>query len=188
VPRLFASPFPLHFYRVHESTICICLVVGAEEAFSEYQVIGQDEAEYDFRDFRWAKLEQLRRSGKPPNTVAAAGDETLLEFTTDQETLLASAADSPRLDAINASLPLSIAGPSTLPSSFPLGAVPNQPTATFVDDQTQNGADAWWDLLDTGNSGQQESFPLDWSWLLDESGQSVVQSGDPSAFWEQLNL
>jgi hypothetical protein len=172
---LFASPFPLHFYRVHESTICICLVVGAEEAFSEYQVIGQDEAE-------------LRRSGKPPNTVAAAGDETLLEFTTDQETLLASAADSPRLDAINASLPLSIAGPSTLPSSFPLGAVPNQPTATFVDDQTQNGADAWWDLLDTGNSGQQESFPLDWSWLLDESGQSVVQSGDPSAFWEQLNL
>lgn len=47
----------------------------------EYQVVGQDEAEFDFRDFRWAKLERQEKARQPP--AGLAGDATLLESQMD---------------------------------------------------------------------------------------------------------
>lgn len=48
------------------------------ETFStEYQPVGQDEAEYDFRDFRFAKLERARRYSQPHQALSS---EALLEF------------------------------------------------------------------------------------------------------------
>ncbi|KAH8880769.1 hypothetical protein GQ53DRAFT_703263, partial [Thozetella sp. PMI_491] len=57
----------------------------------------QDAAEYDFVDFRWAKLERIRQGGRssPPLTR----DEALLEFQGDTEEALDSTTSSPRLDA-----------------------------------------------------------------------------------------
>ena len=43
-----------------------------------FEPIGQDIAEYDFRDFRNAKIERFRRLGRPFNFTT--GDESLLQF------------------------------------------------------------------------------------------------------------
>ncbi|KAH8810671.1 hypothetical protein F5884DRAFT_780061 [Xylogone sp. PMI_703] len=93
----------LHIEAVHRLLRCDCTHLLDEMDFiafrSEYRLVGQDAAEYDFRDFRWAKLERLRRGARL--STNAAHDEALLEYKVGGETASPSAAPSPRLDAMD---------------------------------------------------------------------------------------
>lgn len=149
---------------------------------SEYRLVGQDAAEYDFRDFRWAKLERLRRGAR--SAVNMARDEALLEYKVGGETAAPSAVSSPRLDAMDVSN--AIARPSATQS------LPSAPSSALdlPEAQSINGiglaqtAQAWEELAEPENVNQE--FPLDWSWLLGESGHLGSQTGDPMTFWSQL--
>ncbi|RSH76711.1 uncharacterized protein EHS24_005287 [Apiotrichum porosum] len=109
----------LHVEAVHRLLRCDYLPLLDSfdlEAFgSEYQP-GQDEAEFDFRDFRFAKIERLRSVSRPTWQFR---DEPLLEYHPDPESGANSAVVSPRLDAshVNSS---NANVPSTLDLS-PLG-------------------------------------------------------------------
>jgi hypothetical protein len=157
---------------------------------SEYQFVGQDPTEYDFRDFRMAKLERLRRSG---GSIATANrDETLLEFRPADETAAPSSAPSPHLDAMDVSRVL------TQPAM--IGSTPSMPTAEesatpgmgFTDPRGfqdmviphSSAVHALWGLMEPEASEQ--VFPLDWSLLLGESELPGYQTGNPNMFWDQL--
>ncbi|KAJ8124794.1 hypothetical protein O1611_g8847 [Lasiodiplodia mahajangana] len=153
---------------------------------SEHQQLGEDAAEYDFRDFRWAKLERRRRSLKPPNT-RLAGDESLLELKSDGDTGAPSAIPSPRLDAMDVNVAL--APPSntqTQPSTTPTQPCPPLQSLSFVEteiDLTQISR-SWLQPNDLQNSN--DVFSLDWaSWLLERGGHSEYASGD---FPESIDL
>ncbi|KIW06670.1 uncharacterized protein PV09_02376 [Verruconis gallopava] len=176
----------LHVEAVHRLLRCGCssiLTKGDMDAFrSEYRLVGQEPAEYDFRDFRWAKLERLRRGAK--SIVNIARDESLLEFKMDAETAAPSAISSPRLDALDVSLQQSIS--SDQPTDSSIGSDPlsihDQPNfvMTNILQSTQS-----LEAFDAFNNSAQD-FPLDWAWLLGESAHPGQQSGDPTAFWNQL--
>lgn len=148
---------------------------------SEYRLIGQDAAEYDFRDFRWAKLERLRRGAK--STTSGSRDEALLEYTAGGDAAEPSMPSSPRLDAIdinNASLwPSNALSFHTMPSHS-LDMIAEQNV-----DGSGDPAEKYWDHHGSHND---QAFPLDWPWpwLFEESGTSVYQTGDPATFWSQL--
>lgn len=76
----------MHIEAIHRLLRCDWLPLlepyDLETFSTEYQPVGQDEAEYDFRDFRFAKLERARRYSQPHQ---ALGSEALLEFRDDRE-------------------------------------------------------------------------------------------------------
>lgn len=142
-----------------------------------------------------------------------ARDEALLEYRVGGETEPSSAVSSPRLDAMDIGGPGAAA--ATLPSSSSVppgglgaalrGGVPGEAAAAAtavvpgqgagVDDGTaaaaglMHMAQPWWGLDDqtgNGDGAAQPVFPMDWSWLLGESGQAGYQTGDPTTFWSQL--
>lgn len=71
----------MHIEAVHRLLRCDWLPLlepyDLETFSTEYQPVGQDEAEYDFRDFRFAKLERARRYSQPNQALSS---EALLEF------------------------------------------------------------------------------------------------------------
>lgn len=149
---------------------------------SEYRLVGQDVAEYDFRDFRWAKLERLRRGAR--SSTNAARDEALLEYKVRGETATPSAPPSPRLDAMD------VRNTLARPSAAPLQ--PPEPSNNLEFPELQRPDEnifthtlqPWWGLSEPENANQ--VFTHDWSWLLDESGHPGYQNGDPTQFWSQL--
>ncbi|KAK5163898.1 uncharacterized protein LTR77_010292 [Saxophila tyrrhenica] len=176
----------LHVEAVHRLLRCDCTDLLSQtdlDAFlSEYQLVGQDAAEYDFRDFRWAKIERLRRGASSSANVAQ--DETLLQFKVGCETAAPSARTSPRLDAndVNNAQPRSTMAQSV--PSVPLESL-NLPEATDIDDPSLAGTmQSSSGLSETEQP--YETFPLDWSWFLGGSGPSTYQTGDPTTFWSQL--
>lgn len=56
---------------------------------SEYRILGQETAELDFREFRWAKMERLRRGAK--YSANTNRDEDLLEYNVGRDTAAPSA-------------------------------------------------------------------------------------------------
>ncbi|KAK7222803.1 hypothetical protein V2G26_010806 [Clonostachys chloroleuca] len=62
---------------------------------SEYRILCQETAELDFREFRWAKIERLRRGAK--YSANTNRDEDLLEYNVGGDTATPSAAPSPKL-------------------------------------------------------------------------------------------
>ncbi|KAJ5818358.1 hypothetical protein N7474_003949 [Penicillium riverlandense] len=150
--------------------------------YSEYRLVGQDAAEFDFRDFRGAKLERLRRGAKL--TTSGSRDEALLEYTEGGDAAEPSMPSSPRLDAID------VDNTSLWPSNAPsLHTIPSH-ALNMVAEQNVDGngdpAEKYWEVHQ-GRQVEQE-FPLDcpWPWLFEESGTSVYQTGDPVTFWSQL--
>ncbi|OAA76214.1 Transcription factor [Akanthomyces lecanii RCEF 1005] len=164
----------LHIEAVHRLLRCDCAQLLTQtdlDAFlTKYQPVGQDAAEYDFRDFRWAKLERLRRGAASSKNVAL--DESLLQYEPGGETAVSSTAPSPRLEALDVSHALD----STLPvqSQLPVSASTAQVDETLP---------CWWLTEDEVAS---QPFPFDWPWLLSESGHPQQQTGDPTTFWNQL--
>lgn len=144
--------------------------------------MGQDAAEYDFRDFRWAKLERLRRGARP--AVNMARDEALLEYNVGEETAAPSEVSSPRLDAIdvnNAWRQPSATTPSV--SSVPSNTIEMSESQSIGGvDMAQN--EQPWGF--TQSEDRNQIFPMDWSWLLGESSHPGFQTGDPTVFWNQL--
>ncbi|CAK7199021.1 hypothetical protein SEUCBS139899_001689 [Sporothrix eucalyptigena] len=223
----------LHVEAVHRLLRCECrnpLTRADYDAFySEYRLVGQagqEAAEYDFRDFRQAKLERFRRGAG--SSAQMARDESLLEYKIDAETAASSTVPSPRLDAADVRevfsagasntshdheypyttavdvSPPSAAGinmglaSSPHPSlNHPLGPPPPPLLAPPIADNSalEDGfgstiissqmVQPWWCLTDSLNPPQ--PFVLDWSWLIDETGEPGSQTGDPAAFWNQLN-
>lgn len=149
---------------------------------SEYRLVGQEDAEYDFRDFRWAKLERLRRGAR--SSVSMARDEALLEYKVGAETAAPTAISSPRLDAMDVRR-----GPDrpsetlSIPAAEYESLESHSRPAVVMDEMAQDpqlfGGP---DVFDNLN----QDFPLDWTWLLGESGPPGRQSGDPAIFWNQL--
>ncbi|KAF5009432.1 hypothetical protein FDECE_4364 [Fusarium decemcellulare] len=176
----------LYVEAVHRLLRCDCmhLLTSADLAAfrSEHQLVGQDAAEYDFRDFRWAKVERLRRGAS--STANMARDEALLEYKEGEETTVPSAMPSPRLDAMDVSH--SLGRPS---ASDPIPADPS-PSMDLPDAPNINGdgfeemAQSRWGFLDTDSANQ--AFPMDWSWLLGgESTYPTYQTGDQT-FWNHM--
>ena len=151
-------------------------------SYSEYRPAGQDAAEYDFRDFRSAKLERLRRDAR--SSTNAAHDEALLEYMVGGETATPSAATSPRLDAMYVHNALTRPSATQPLPSIPSNAV-DLPEVQGIDgDGLTQTSQPWWGLTEPEKAD--EVFSLDWSWLLDESGHPGYQTGDPTTFWSQL--
>ncbi|OAA61973.1 Zn(2)-C6 fungal-type DNA-binding domain protein [Niveomyces insectorum RCEF 264] len=206
----------MHIEAVHRLLRCDCahLLTPADfVAFhSEYAFVGQEAAEYDFRDFRWAKIERLRRGVRPaPGAhIGKASDGLLLEYAVDDEAE-ASAPASPRLDAldvtreINAAAALSAASlsPPSPSASVAPAAVAGIPSDLTLLDAGAPGvagppqgtsppptplappapAQPWWVATPTNADYE---FSVDWSWFLNETGYPGHQTGDPSTFWNQL--
>ncbi|EED16097.1 hypothetical protein TSTA_012060 [Talaromyces stipitatus ATCC 10500] len=144
----------------------------------------QDPAEYDFRDFRWAKLERLRRctttstNTRPSSIKTSFSDESLLEYMTDSDTVLPSL---PPLDASD----VYKTHPQAASVSYPvsLGSIPTSsakghalPIGQGSDDYNLNQPPIppWYGSAAEAGDGL---YSLDWSWFLDELGLEY-QSGD----------
>ncbi|KAJ5692592.1 hypothetical protein N7462_002015 [Penicillium macrosclerotiorum] len=173
----------LHIEAVHRLLRCDFTHVMNQTDFnafhSEYRLVGQDPAEYDFRDFRWAKLERIRRGAR---TVAnnEGRNEALLEYQVDGEVTDQLVAPSPRLDAMDVNSAVNISCSSVSQSSHGLGLS----LSTGASGSSNNTAMSAWHSPGPESQGQEFSF--DWLWLLEESGQSIYQTGDPVTFWSQL--
>ncbi|KAJ9635681.1 hypothetical protein H2204_005641 [Knufia peltigerae] len=164
----------LRIEAVHRILKCECghLLGEADLAAlrSEYQLAGSDAAEYDFRDFRWAKVERIRRGAW--SSTYAARDEGLLVFKSGRDTTVPSAAPSPRLDAIE--VRKSLTQPSALNSDQSMASSSLQaPEGLSKDPQSMPQlARPWWGLSEPENVDQM--FSLDWTSFLDESGYPEV--------------
>ncbi|KAF4969968.1 hypothetical protein FZEAL_10134 [Fusarium zealandicum] len=132
------------------------------EAFSLYQPVGQDAAEYDFRDFRWAKVERLQRGASSVSNMAH--DESLLEYKEDVDTSIHSATSSPKLDAIHTrgSFGQPAAEVSTVVEPLNLRGTPDNRTAL------EQFTMPWHGFTETESESQ--GIPLDWLWLLGNEG------------------
>ncbi|KAL1862597.1 hypothetical protein VTK73DRAFT_6733, partial [Phialemonium thermophilum] len=201
----------LHVEAVLRLLRCECsdmLVKEDMDAFySEYRLVGQDAAEYDFRDFRWAKLERLKRSVRPTDDMVR--DESLLECRGDDSAAM-STAPSPRLDAADVRSPFGPSGglpmlsPARLSLQQPSDATPSPSASTGA----TTGVSGLSDRSAAGNSGlggfhtlglsphAGQSWPelseptnwdyscaLDWSWLLDGSETSSYLLNNANAPW-----
>ncbi|KAH8891221.1 hypothetical protein GQ53DRAFT_823853 [Thozetella sp. PMI_491] len=145
---------------------------------SEYRLVGQDAAEYDFRDFRWAKLERIRRGAR--SSAHMSRDEALLEYKIGGETAAPSAVPSPRLDAIDVTNATASSAtqmqPPISPTPLALQDARNIHEANF-----EQASQLWWGLSESEPSDG--DFSLGWSsWLLGESGYPWYQAGGPTTF------
>lgn len=111
--------------------------------------------------------------------MAATGgsDEVLLEYRVDGDTATHTVVPSPRLDAIDVNSALGWSppvqsAPATVPHTMSLAEGPRLDTNGMESTRSEYG------LMDEPS--------LDWPWLLEESGPSVYQTGDPETFWSQL--
>ncbi|VUC23440.1 unnamed protein product [Clonostachys rosea] len=149
---------------------------------NEYQILGQETAEFDFREFRWAKIERLRRGAK--YSAHAGRDEDLLEYNVGAGTAAPSIAPSPRLDAID--VDKSLKQPSTAHSPA-VGQLSLEtldmavPQVMSVDGMSQ--ADPKWTGPADMNGENGQAFSLDWAWLLGELEPQWDQGRDPTLFW-----
>ncbi|CAK7213518.1 hypothetical protein SBRCBS47491_001827 [Sporothrix bragantina] len=161
----------LHIEAVHRLLRCDCIHLLSKEDFdafySEYRLVGQETAEYDFRDFRWAKLERLKRGVRPAdgNDLTMANDESLLEYNVD-----------------NCGNDNSNAAASVPPEGITNTATNTEMPVTPAPQLTQ----PWWGMVDQSQAVN-DGLSVDLSWLMDESGYTEYQTGDPTIFWNQLH-
>jgi hypothetical protein len=148
---------------------------------SEYRMVGQDPAEYDFRDFRSAKLERVRRGAGL--STHAAHDEALLEYRTSREASPPSSASSPRLDALDIRNALAH-HPTQAPPFATSDAINVPETTPLAGEEMQLVEQPFWGFAQSGNPD--EAFSLDCSWLLDESELPWQQPGDLTRSFSQL--
>ncbi|KAI5460118.1 hypothetical protein BGZ63DRAFT_455647 [Mariannaea sp. PMI_226] len=193
----------LHVEAIHRLLRCECsqfLIQTDLTAFHrEYEVVGTDPAEYDFRDFRRATVERVRRGAS--SSVNVIRDQALLEYSVGSEMVIPPVVPSPRLDAmdVNESLSTPSASKIVTPTisqgqTRTHGSGQEQPRAQAFDaphihDPNDTGlphsTQPWYgpDGYDNANS----FLPLDWSWLLGELGANLGQDiGDTVPFMSQL--
>lgn len=140
-------------------------MVPANLCPSEYRLLDKDAAEYDFRDFRWARLERVRRGAKAPGN--GTGDELLFEF--DAGDSLAPSTAQPALDAMDVDGALQGRATTKEATSDQMSLEPGG--------QMEGG---------TSDSASDLEMPWDWSWILGEFGLPRDQTGEPQQFWDYV--
>ncbi|KAL4922077.1 hypothetical protein BDW62DRAFT_217909, partial [Aspergillus aurantiobrunneus] len=81
----------LYLEAIHRLIRCDCRHLLEQSDLtvihSKHPLVGQDDAEFDFRDFRGAKLERLNKRARPPadDTITTTGDEVLLDDSISRE-------------------------------------------------------------------------------------------------------
>ncbi|KAM0812788.1 putative Transcription factor domain-containing protein [Seiridium cardinale] len=133
----------------------------------DYRLVGQEGAEYDFRDFRWAKLERVSRDAITSATMP--GDEVLLESQTGVVAGCHLEIPTPRFDARE--IPGSGAPPPMLHShdSNDLDTLYGQRTSISNEFRVESEFQPLLEQVISENVAQE--FSLDWStWLFDGSG------------------
>ncbi|CAG9990677.1 unnamed protein product [Clonostachys byssicola] len=151
----------------------------------EYRILGQETAELDFREFRWAKIERLRRGAK--YSANTNRDEDLLEYNVGGDTAAPSAAPSPRLDAIDVSSSMRRSSAALLPAFSGLPSTSHEVSEPHpMDASAVAQADPKWTIPSNMMTDNGQAFPLDWAWLLEEPGHQWDETGDPTIFWNQL--
>ena len=141
--------------------------------------MAQDTAEYDFRDFRWAKLERIRRGAR--TSTNPANNEALLEYRVGHQTAGPSAAPSratsPRLDALDVTRELQTTSPSQSSALEPGLSVPLHSQPVAIPGQP------WWEQSATDSADQ--AFSYDLSWLLADTQPSSTDDDllDISQIW-----
>ncbi|KAL4790589.1 hypothetical protein BDV19DRAFT_372132 [Aspergillus venezuelensis] len=149
-------------------------------------LVGQEDAEFDFRDFRGAKLERLRKLANVPNTTAP--DEVLLEDTTAQEIEAKSGDDSPQaaepgLDNHSNPLVDDQQGSTSLRESD--ASLADLATADYSLPQDEQ---AWRDIVEPHNADHLFA-PFNWIWPFDEWGdQFATATGFPSPVQHEPGL
>ncbi|KAJ3461154.1 hypothetical protein MRS44_009707 [Fusarium solani] len=164
----------LYVEAVHRLLHCDCMHLLTSNDLAafrdEHQLVGQDVAEYDFRDFGWAKVERLRRGASSSTNMAR--DEALLEYKAGKEAAIISAVPSPRLDAMDVSHSINQAsGSHPIATGLPgLTELPEmQPMGESFDEMPHQSR---WGLPEMDSSNQ--GLLLDWVWLL--GGESAYQT------------
>ncbi|KAL4783593.1 hypothetical protein BJX76DRAFT_357856 [Aspergillus varians] len=168
------SAFTKHLYleAIHRLINCDCVHLLDQRDLtairSKHPLVGQDAAEFNFRDFQGAKLERLSNRTRPSgdDTISATTDEVLLEDSIRNRELTGSPAASPGPVASEASnLPAQSAEsqrPCTSPDAPGPSAEINMPEyALFQDDQQ------WSQLVEPGNTDHLFSS-LNWMWPFNE--------------------
>ncbi|CAK7234114.1 hypothetical protein SCUCBS95973_008825 [Sporothrix curviconia] len=165
-PALTDPVLAQHIEAVHRLLRCDCIHLLRKEDFgafySEYRLVGQETAEYDFRDFPWAKLEWLKHGVRPPggNDLAMANDESLFEYNVDSH-----------------------GGGEDGDVSVPVEGNTGSNGTAAPPPQINH---PWWGVIEQSQAAH-DCLPADLSWLLDESGYTEYQTGDPTIFWNQLH-
>ncbi|KAL2831557.1 hypothetical protein BDW59DRAFT_182196 [Aspergillus cavernicola] len=138
---------------------------------SKHPLVGQDVAEYDFRDHRGAKLERIAL-GKRVRTGSTheTHDEVLLDdsITRDgRDSSGPSAAPSPKMTALAPSYPV---GPHMVDPTQPSGVSTVSNHSTWMGMESYNLAQfgqSWTELIEPENTDHLPS-PLNWLFPLDE--------------------
>jgi hypothetical protein len=146
--------------------------------YSEDRFVSQDPAEFDFRDFRWAKMERLRRGDK--FSMNGIEDESLLEYKVSKNNMTAplttattATPPSPRLDAIDISSS----------AAWYSASVSRLKDGTASENATMNPN---LNPLENNGIGDELEFTLDyWPWPLEQST-NVEPNGGPLTFWSHL--
>lgn len=148
-------------------------------SFSQYQLAGRDDAEYDFRDFRWAKLERLRRGGWSSANISR--DEALLEDGLGDDIDARSAMPSPKLDAmdVNRSLPEIVEATPIMIATEPSGAA-TEPMDVQGNSLPSAQSPTMWSFPDLDNA--EPVLPMDWPWLLAEPSPFGYLARDSTLF------
>ncbi|KAF4450532.1 hypothetical protein F53441_6387 [Fusarium austroafricanum] len=149
-------------YRLLRCDLMYLLSDTDSTAFSPDQLVGQGAAEYDFRDFLWAKLERLRRGASATTNVAR--DEALLEYNEGIDTAALSALTSPRLDAMHIQGPFSRVQSDDPQLSGPSGHLEIPETQDFNRIAQDQITTPWMGF--TGGENDNKGMPLEWLWLL----------------------
>jgi hypothetical protein len=120
-------------------------------------------------------VERIRRGAR--SAAIGGGDEVLLEYRVDGDASAETVAPSPRLDAIDVNSGLGWS-PSVQSAPSAASHVLGLPEGHALDAGSTESTRLEYGLIDEPS--------LDWPWLLEESGPSVYQTGDPETFWSQL--
>lgn len=174
------ADIPQHVEAVHRMLRCdlFSLLTSYDlEAFSaEYRMVGTDEAEFNFRDFRFAKMERQRRGVADPHSTQSMQPESLLEYP-DADTVSA-LPQSPRRGSASSQT-------HRREPQDPRDAVPGLVDFQFLENfaaPPQGGLNPWLHSLDPV-AGVQAG---DLSWLLGPAtDQSTWNTADPE-FWNAL--
>ncbi|KAL4960129.1 uncharacterized protein BDV14DRAFT_205059 [Aspergillus stella-maris] len=181
------SEFTKHLYleAIHRLIRCDYMEILEPQDLEAIQrknlLVGQDAAEFDFRDFRGAKLERLRKFNGISND--AAPDEVLLEDTTRKESEAVSRDGSAQTTSNNDSnAPAGDQHDSTSlrDSDAPLADLATADYSLLGDEQT------WRDIVEPNNTDHLFA-PFSWIWPFDEWGEQLATpTGFPSPVQHEL--
>lgn len=145
---------------------------------SKHPLVGQDAAEFDFRDMRGAKLERLSKRNRTASDTAinATHDEVLLDDSLSQGTSSRSTA-SPQTAALGVNSPQ-----TDVPENrHSTRETPSAPSIQMGDYGIFQDGQQWRELVEPGNTDHLFSS-LSWLWPFDEWSDQIAPPTGPPGF------